>query len=244
MSIYDGTNGPLIKVYVDSSGLSATAFILGLSTLSSTSATVTAGSGNGTTITFTASNSFTVGSTVTVTGLGIASGSSLNGTYIIATQSSTQFTVSAPGKLGSSTGTGTAKQGDVLTSAPTYGNLVQIPTTDVRSIAIRRGRTREDQSFQPGVATVVLDNWSGAYDPQMLNSTYSIAPYSFFSANRPMRITATMSGTEYSIFSGYIEQIEIDQTLNPTITLTLVDMLKNIANVSVSGTFGNIGFTI
>ena len=71
-------------------------------------ATVTAASGNGTTVTYTANNSFTAGNSVSITGLGIASGSSLNLTNVtIATVSSTQFTV-ANTTVGVSSGTGTA----------------------------------------------------------------------------------------------------------------------------------------
>jgi len=238
MSLYDGTNGPLIKVYIDNAGLTPSAFVLGVSTLASGSSNISlSGTGNGTSITFSLTNTFTVGQTVRVTGFGISTGVSLNGTYIISSRTSSTFTVLST-KVGTTSGSGNCVVGDQLTTNTPYTSLVQIPSTDVRGISIRRGRTREDQTFQPGTMTLELDNWSGVYDPQMLNSTWSFNGYSFFTAGRPMRVTATWSGTEYTLYSGYIEQIDIDQTLNPIVTITCVDILKQLGIVNVSGTFG------
>ena len=71
-------------------------------------ATVTAATGAAGTVTYTATNSFTVGNLVTITGLGIASGSSLNlSAQTIVTASSTQFTITNA-TVGVSSGTGTA----------------------------------------------------------------------------------------------------------------------------------------
>jgi hypothetical protein len=234
MAIYDGTNAPTIKVYVDGGNLSSNFFVLGSSKLSSTSATVTAATGNGTTVTYTATNSFTVGQTVTITGLGIASGSSLNLTGVtIATRSATQFTVTNS-TIGVSSGTGTAKQGDILHTYVPLATLIQLPSTDVRGIAIRRGRTREDQSFQPGTMTLTLDNRSGAYDPEALNPTYSSGTFSMFSGGTNMKVTATWSGVEYSLYAGYIEFVEVSQGLDPVVTITCVDFFKRLANTTIN----------
>jgi hypothetical protein len=238
MSLYDGTNGPLIKVYVDNAGLTPSAFVLGVSTLApNTPVFVLSAVGNGTTIVFTCTNSFTVGQTVKVTGLTTATGVSLNGTYIISSRNATTFTVSST-KVGTTSGSGLAVVGDQLTTNTPYTSLVQIPSTDVRNISIRRGRTREDQTFQPGTMTLELDNWTGVYDPQMLNSTWSLGTYSYFSAGRAMRVTATWSGTEYNLYSGYIEQIDIDQTLNPIVTITCTDLLATLGSIDLTGIFG------
>lgn len=71
-------------------------------------ATITAAVGNGTTITYTAANSFAVGQTVTISGLGVASGTNLNiSGAIIASVSPTQFTVTST-TVGIASGTGTA----------------------------------------------------------------------------------------------------------------------------------------
>ena len=234
MAIYNGTNAPTINVYVDGGNLAANFFVLGVSTLSSTTATVTAATGNGTTVTYTSTNTFTAGQTVTITGLGAASGSSLNlSAVIIATRSSSQFTVTNS-TVGTSSGTGTAKQGDVLHTYVPLATLVQIPATDVRNIAIRRGRTREDQSFQPGTMVLTLDNRSGDYDPESLNATYSNAPYSMFSGGTNMKITATWSGVEYSLYAGYIEFVEVSQGLDSVVTITCVDFFKRLASTTIN----------
>lgn len=71
-------------------------------------ATVTNAVGNGTTVTYTAVNTFTAGQVVSITGLGILTGSSLNLTGVtIATASGTGFTVTNA-TVGTSSGTGTA----------------------------------------------------------------------------------------------------------------------------------------
>jgi hypothetical protein len=71
-------------------------------------ATITAATGASGTITYTATNTFTAGQIVSVTGLGTASGTSLNiANMIIASATSSQFTVTNA-TVGTSSGTGTA----------------------------------------------------------------------------------------------------------------------------------------
>jgi hypothetical protein len=73
-------------------------------------ATVTAASGNGTSVQYTAANTFVSGQTVTVTGLGISTGSSLNltGTVISTGLTTTTFYITNT-TVGVSSGTGLAK---------------------------------------------------------------------------------------------------------------------------------------
>ena len=56
---------------------------------------------------------------------------------------------------------------DTLGTYTPFSTLTQLPTTDVKKISIRRGRTREDQQVQPGSLTLTLDNTSGNYDPEL-----------------------------------------------------------------------------
>ena len=82
-------------------------------------ASVTAAVGSGTTVTYTATNTFTAGQFVTITGLGIFSGSALNLSNVqIATATSSQFTVTNT-TVGVSAGTGTATAVALLPS-PVY----------------------------------------------------------------------------------------------------------------------------
>jgi hypothetical protein len=97
-------NGPTNAIPAANTGLISSAGY-GTATLT---ASVTAAVGASGTVTYTANNTFVIGQKVTITGLGITSGSSLNlANVIIATVSSTQFTVSDP-TVGVSAGTGTA----------------------------------------------------------------------------------------------------------------------------------------
>jgi hypothetical protein len=78
------------------------------STTTPVNGVVTAATGNGTTITYTCANNFSAGQSVTVTGLGVKSGVSLNISGLtILTATSTYFTVSS-NKVGVSSGKGSA----------------------------------------------------------------------------------------------------------------------------------------
>ena len=237
MALYDGTNAPLIKVYLDTGNRNSGLFTLGWSTL-------------------------------------------------------------AP--------TGT----DVLGSYTPFTTLTQMPTTDVKRISIRRGRTREDQQIQPGTMTLTMDNTSGSYDPEFVKSgtvtaasgngttvTYTsnntlkvgdIVTVLFLSvsalnlklqtvtsatstqftvsnsatgsctgqagqfdsgyvttnvesmlvAGTGIRVTGTITygggPVEVPLFSGFIEQIDKDLSLEPVVTFTCVDGLAMLGKMFTS----------
>jgi hypothetical protein len=244
MSLYDGTNAPLIKVYLDTGNRNSGLFTLGWSTL-------------------------------------------------------------AP--------TGT----DVLGSYTPFTTLTQFPTTDVKRISIRRGRTREDQQIQPGSMTFTMDNTSGSYDPEFVKSglvtaasgngttvTYTsnhdlkvgdivtvlflsvsalnlklqtvtsvtstqftvsnsatgsctgqAAQYdsgyvtttveSILVAGTGVRVTGTITygggPVELPLFSGFIEQIDKDLSLEPTVTFTCVDGLAMLGKMFTSINTNTLG---
>jgi hypothetical protein len=244
MSLYDGTNAPLIKVYLDTGNRNSGLFTLGWSTL-------------------------------------------------------------AP--------TGT----DVLGSYTPFTTLTQMPTTDVKRISIRRGRTREDQQIQPGTLTMTMDNTSGSYDPEFVKSglvtaasgdgttvTYTsnhdlkvgdivtvlflsvsalnlklqtvtsvtstqftvsnsatgsctgqAAQYdsgyvttsvdSMLVAGTGIRVTGTITygggPVELPLFSGFIEQIDKDLSLEPTVTFTCVDGLAMLGKMFTSINTNTLG---
>lgn len=86
-----------------------------------TAATVTAATGDGTTVTYTAANTFSVGQVVSITGLTITTGSSLNlSNQTITTASATQFTVT-----NATVGTAAATQSGTAT-IQSAGNSVTI----------------------------------------------------------------------------------------------------------------------
>jgi hypothetical protein len=241
MALYDGTNAPLIKVYLDTGNRNAGLFALGLSLLGSS---------------------------------------------------------------------------DVLGTYTPFTTLTKMPTTDVKRISIRRGRTREDQQIQPGTMIMTMDNTSGSYDPEFRKSalitaasgngttvtytsnnnlsvgdvvtiinlsatalnlaTVTVASRTstqftvtnsatgscsgqvdaaYFSgylssytepllvAGTGIRATATVTygggPVEVPIFSGFIEQVDKDLSLEPTVTFTCVDGLaklgKMFTNIDTQG---------
>jgi hypothetical protein len=111
----------------------------------------------------------------------------------------------------------------MLASAPAVWDAV--PGDVIRSISTRRGRTREDQAMQPGTATIVLDNLDGDFDPDNPASSYMWAGYSLLTRGLGVRVRATWSATDYSLFTGTIEDVVPDQSLDPVATITCVDGL-------------------
>jgi hypothetical protein len=113
---------------------------------------------------------------------------------------------------------------DVM-GTPTGTNWQTVASTDVRSISIRRGRTREDQNNQAGQLTLIIDNRSGNYDPDNASSTYQWNGYSTLMRGMAVRVSATYSATTYVQYLGYIEHIDVDNSLDPIVTFVCTDSL-------------------
>ena len=126
---------------------------------------------------------------------------------------------------------------DVLGFNSSFVTLLQIPSTDVSSVSIRRGRTREDQSFQAGQLVLTMDNQSGNYDPQKNFIDYQDSNGdSLLCARTGIRVTGTIAGVERDIFTGYIEQIDLVQGVNPSTVITCADALAWLSKTSISYT--------
>jgi hypothetical protein len=109
-----------------------------------------------------------------------------------------------------------------------------VPTAQVRNIAIRRGKSVENQTVQPGECTIVFDNRSGDFDPMNESSPYwnefgSPTAFSWLSPRMGVRVTATWNDVDYVLFVGYMEQLTMDWGINPTATLTFTDLLAYLA---------------
>jgi hypothetical protein len=109
-----------------------------------------------------------------------------------------------------------------------------ITTTDIRHIAIRRGRTREDQANQPGALTLTLENYTSQYDPDNTSSAYQWNGYSILTRGMGVRVKATWSGTTYVIYRGYLEQLDTDMSLDPTVTMQFTDALAKIGSFTIA----------
>lgn len=196
---------------------------------------------------------------------------------------------------------------DVLSGYTPFSILTQMPSEDVKGIAIRRGRTREDQAIQAGSLILTMDNTLGTYDPEFVTSqpiiaatgngtitvyttdsthifhvgqvvsitgmstssfnlnyqtitaitsnTFTVtngtpsgsltgqsglvttgyntsAGLSLLVAGTGVRVTASITGhSEVSLFTGFIEQVDKDMSLQPVTTITCVDGLGMLSRM-------------
>lgn len=99
------------------------------------------------------------------------------------------------------------------------GDVLEDVTADVRSVTVRRGRSRELERFTAGAATVVLDNTGRKYDPA---AGTAITPYG--ASMRP-RKAVTVSVADVPILSGVVDDWNLEYSLdkNHTATVTVTD---------------------
>jgi hypothetical protein len=112
------------------------------------------------------------------------------------------------------------------------GTWTSATTTDVIQIDIRRGRTRQNERDQSGLAFIVFNNTSGYYDPDNTSagSPWVVSGSSILRDGLQMRIMATIGGTSYSLYQGFLEETKVDQGEAPTSTMTFVDGIAYIAD--------------
>jgi len=72
-------------------------------------------------------------------------------------------------------------------------------TPDVYSISIRRGRNIMRDTYEAGTATVRILDPESNFNPQSVTSPY----FGFLTPLRKLRISATLGGVGYFLFSGY-----------------------------------------
>jgi hypothetical protein len=110
------------------------------------------------------------------------------------------------------------------------GSFVTVATTDVISINIRRGRTRQSERDQCGTSVIVLNNFSGIYNPDATSGTYVVGGVSILRDGLQMRIVATIGGVAYNLYYGFLEMTRVDQGEAPAVTMTFVDGIAYIAD--------------
>ena len=112
------------------------------------------------------------------------------------------------------------------------GTWTSATTTDVIQIDIRRGRTRQNERDQCGISVIVFNNTSGYYDPDNTSagSPWVISGASILRDGLQMRIVATIGGTAYPLYYGYLEETKVNQGEAPSSTMTFVDGIAYIAD--------------
>lgn len=110
------------------------------------------------------------------------------------------------------------------------GSFVTVATTDVISINIRRGRTRQSERDLCGTSVIILNNFSGIYNPDATSGTYVVGGVSILRDGLQMRIVATIGGVAYNLYYGFLEMTRVDQGIAPSVTMTFVDGIAYIAD--------------
>lgn len=104
---------------------------------------------------------------------------------------------------------------------------------EVQRISIRHGRDRLFEEYLPGQATVQFLDFTGDWNPANTSGPY----YGEIKPMRQIKIQTTYSGTEYSLFSGYITSWDYtwaDQSVDYAIvTLECADAFRllSLANI-------------
>jgi hypothetical protein len=112
------------------------------------------------------------------------------------------------------------------------GTWTSATTTDVIQIDIRRGRTRQSERDQAGISVVVFNNTSGYYDPDNTSAgnPWVVSGTNILRDGLQMRIMATIGGTSYSLYQGFLEQTKVNQGEAPSVSMTFVDGIAYIAD--------------
>ena len=112
------------------------------------------------------------------------------------------------------------------------GTWTSVTTTDLIKIDIRRGRSRQNERDQAGLAFVVFNNTSGYYDPDNTSagSPWVVSGSSILRDGLQMRIVATINSTAYYLYYGFLEETKVNQGEAPSSTMTFVDGIAYIAD--------------
>lgn len=105
-------------------------------------------------------------------------------------------------------------------------------TPDVKSWNVARGRGRELERFQPGRATIILNNLSRDYDSQNADGPW----FGFLRPMRRIRIRETFDGVTHPTFDGYVDGWNLDYPLggkNATATVIATDAQKSLAHAEL-----------
>jgi hypothetical protein len=157
LGIYADTNGTPSTLILDT-GSSAFATSTTVVTANISNVSVTAAVGSGGIVTYTANNSYVAGQTVSITGLGVASGSSLNLTSVtISSATSTQFIVNNA-TVGVSSGTGTST--GISLNPGWYWLAFNQQSGSSTWIGTTANQTVTSQRMLSGTSTFVVTNYS------------------------------------------------------------------------------------
>ena len=117
----------------------------------------------------------------------------------------------------------------IVGAKPLAGDVNTDVTSYVRSVSLRRGRSKETEKFDAGRATVVLDNRSRRFDP-----SYTAGPY--YGSLKPRKaVTIDVEGQR--VYTGQVEDWNLDYTVGGDSTASVVasDGMTLLAGRTLTG---------
>lgn len=115
----------------------------------------------------------------------------------------------------------------VFAASPSFTDVA----SDVRSVTITRGRSSTLAFDTPGVASIVLDNSGGEYDPNNSTATHA----GNLELGTPVKIVARVPAAplnpEYEVFYGYVTRWPLQFT-EPNESVAVVEAMDGIAFLS------------
>ena len=112
-------------------------------------------------------------------------------------------------------------------------------TSVTRQINITRGRSVGRDTYEAGTAIISVYDNTGAFNPQNASSPY----YPYVTPLRKLRVSASYSGTEYFLFSGYVQNYayRYDQSENVGYTDIYCSDAFRLFNLAVINTITGQG---
>lgn len=122
--------------------------------------------------------------------------------------------------------------GDGLLGTDVLGDVGWVDVTaDTRAISIQgRGQSDEIGSAGPSTCSISLDNVSGDYDP--LNTAGAYAGQ--VDVGVPVWLQANWAGTDYPLYRGYVDVIDLDAGNGNTVTLSCTDGLETLGRAKIA----------
>jgi hypothetical protein len=134
---------------------------------------------------------------------------------------------------------GTSVLGSGFLLGPPSASFVEL--TPITAVSIRRGRTRATDSFDAGTATVSFIDTTGTFNPDNTSSILYVDGVSYIKPLRQFKITVTNEGTEYLLFTGYVNDFQYNYSpgVNAVqVTISAVDAFRvlSLGNVETIAT--------
>lgn len=108
-------------------------------------------------------------------------------------------------------------------------------SADVTQVSFSLGQGSELDDPQPQAASIVLDNYSGNYDPLNGSSPYN----GLLDVGTPIWVRAIWAGVTYNLWRGFIDSIQTDVGRQPQVTYNCLDALEVLGRTSFTSAYAD-----